>query len=158
MDHPRPTLRYVEAKDLTDTGMKLSGLEVDSSTGEKLGKIEGFIIDIATGRPYHVVVGAGGWFTHKHFLLPVGHGMLNSDSSKLITDLTQEHVKRFPGFDKSKFEKLTDEDVRHMDAAMAAACCPDEVVIVTWEAGSHYRYPDWWQETFYQSPVGQPRG
>jgi sporulation protein YlmC with PRC-barrel domain len=159
MDHPRPTLRYVEAKALADTGVKLNGLEVDGIDGEKLGKVEGFIIDIATGRPYHIVVGAGGWFTHKHFLLPVGHAMLNSDGTKLIADLTKERVKRFPGFDKSKFEKLTDEDMRQLDEAMAAACCPDEVVVVeTWEVGGHYRYPDWWQASYYQAPVGDRRG
>jgi hypothetical protein len=158
MDHPRPTLRYVDAKDLSGEGLKLDGLEVDGSDGEKLGKVEGFIIDIATGRPYHIVAGAGHWFTHKHFLLPVGHAMLSSDGTKLIADLTKERVKRFPGFDKSLFQKMTDEDIKAMDAALAEACCPDEVVVVTeWEVGSHYRYPDWWQESYYQAPVGDRR-
>ena len=73
MDHPRPNLRYVDAKDLDDKATKLRGLEVDSIKNEKLGKLEGFIIDVTTGRPYHVVVGSGGWFKHKHFLLPIGH-------------------------------------------------------------------------------------
>jgi hypothetical protein len=159
MDHPRPTLRYVDAKDLSDTGLKLSGLEVDGRDGDKLGKVEGFIIDVATGRPYHVVVDAGGWFTHKHFLLPVGHAMLSGAGSKLIADVTAERVKRFPGFDKDTFNKLTDEDVKQLDQAMAAACCPDEVVVVAaWEMGGHYRYPDWWETTFYQAPVGDRRG
>ena len=77
MDHPLPWLKYVDAKDLEDTekSVKLAGMEVEDPAGEKLGKVEGFIIDIANGRPYHIVVDAGGWFTHKHFLLPVGHAM-----------------------------------------------------------------------------------
>ena len=158
MDHPRPTLRYVEASDLSDAGGQLSGLEVDGSDGEKLGKVEGFIIDVASGRPYHVVVDAGGWFTHKHFLLPIGHAMLSDGGAKLIADVTKERVKRFPGFDKNRFNKLTDQDIAQLDQAMAAACCPDEVVVVTaWETGGHYRYPDWWESTFYQSPVADRR-
>jgi hypothetical protein len=159
MDHPRPTLRYVDAKDLGGSGVKLNGLEVDGMDGEKLGKVEGFIIDIASGRPYHIVVGAGHWFTHKHFLAPVGHAMLNRDGTKLIADLNIERVKRFPGFDRSKFEKLTDDDLKRLDEAMSAACCPDEVVVVTtWDVGNHYRYPKWWQESYYQAPVGERRG
>jgi PRC-barrel domain len=158
MDHPRPSLRYLEGKELAGTGIELNGIEVDSRDGEKLGRIEGFIVDVASGRPYHIVVDAGGWFTHKHFLLPVGHAMLNGAGKKLIADVTKEHVKRFPGFDKGRFEKLTDEDVRQLDAAMTAACCPDEVVVVTtWEASPHYRYPDWWKETYYRSTVGDRR-
>ena len=58
MDHPRPNLRYVDAKDLDDTATRLRGLRVDSIGNEQLGKLEGFIIDGNTGRPYHVVVGS----------------------------------------------------------------------------------------------------
>ena len=159
MDHPRPTLRYVDANDLSEAGLKLRGLEVDGRDGETLGKVEGFIIDIATGRPYHVVVDAGGWLTYKHFLLPVGHAMLSEAGTKLIADITKERVKRFPGFNKNTFNTLTDEDVKQLDQSLAAACCPDEVVVVTsWETSGHYRYPDWWETTFYQAPVGNRRG
>jgi hypothetical protein len=159
MDHPRPTLRYVDANDLSEDGLKLRGLEVDGRDGEKLGKVEGFIIDVASGRPYHVVVDAGGWLTYKHFLLPVGHAMLSEAGTKLIADITKERVKRFPGFNKNTFNTLTDEDVKQLDQSMAAACCPDEVVVVTsWETSGHYRYPDWWETTFYQAPVGNRRG
>ena len=156
MDHTRPTLRYINAKDLSDSGPKLGGLPV--SGGETLGKVDGFIIDIATGRPFHIVVDAGGWFTHKYFLLPVGHAMLSHDGATLVADLTKDRVKRFPGFDKGAFTTLTDEDVKRLDDAMTAACCPDEVVAITvWDSGTHYRYPEWWQETFYQMPAGDRR-
>jgi hypothetical protein len=158
MDHPRPNLRYVAAADLAESGLKLKGLEVDGSDGEKLGKLDGFIIDAANGRPYHVVVEAGGWFTHKHFLLPVGHAMLNGDGTSLLADVAKERVKRFPGFDKGTFERLTDDDVKALDRMTTAACCPDEVVVVaSWEIGSHYRYPDWWKESYNPSPVGDRR-
>jgi hypothetical protein len=84
--------------------------------------------------------------------------MLNSDGTRLLADITKERVKRFPGFDKSMFEALTDEDVKALDQKMAAACCPDEVIVVaSWEFGSHYRYPDWWKESYYPSAVGERR-
>jgi hypothetical protein len=152
MDQPRPSLRYVDAKDLQDKAIKLRGLEVDSVKNEKLGKVEGFVIDVTSGRPYHVVVGSGGWFTHKHFLLPIGHVALSAGNDKLIADITKDRVERFPGFDKDEFKKLSEEDVKKLDAAMSAACCPTEVIaveLVEWEA-PHHAYPSWWDADFYR--------
>ena len=150
MDHPRPNLRYVDAKSLDDSAAKLRGLEVDSARNEALGKVEGFVIDVTTGRPYHVVVGSGGWFKHKHFLLPIGHVALSAGQDKLVADITKDRVERFPGFDKDLFRKLSEDDVKRLDAAMAVACCPDEVVAVeVWDA-THYTYPTWWESDFYR--------
>lgn len=156
MDHPRPWLKFVDAKDL-DEKAKLADLEVIGSDGERLGTVEGFIIDEASGRPYHVVVRAGGWFTHKHFLLPVEHVV--ADGTMLTADLTKDRVKRFPGFDKAEFEKLTANDLKRMNAELATACCVEGITIVetAWETGEHYRSPAWWEDSFYRSPVGGPR-
>lgn len=157
MDHPAPWMKYVDAKDL-DEQSNLRNLTVVGSDGEKLGTVGGFIIDEASARPYHVVVNAGGWFTHKHFLVPIGHVTL--EGSTLTADLTKDRVKRFPGFDKSEFEKLTVDDLNRMNAQLASACCADGVTIVAtaWEAGDHYRAPVWWKESYYRSPVGDRRG
>jgi sporulation protein YlmC with PRC-barrel domain len=152
MKNPRPNLKYVDADDLDDKTIKFDGLEVDSYKGEKLGKVEGFIIDVTTGRPYHVVVGSGGWFRHKHFLLPIGHVALSPNKDKLIADLTKDRVEHFPGFDKDVFEKLSEEDLKKMTDNLAAACAPDEVIAVevsAWET-AHYAYPTWWDADFYR--------
>ena len=152
MKHPRPNLRYVDASDLDDKAIKFRGIEVDSIDGEKLGKVEGFIIDTLSGRPYHVVVGAGHFLTHKHFLLPVGHAMLATGNEKLIADVTKDRVKRFPGFDRDLFPKMSEEEVHILTEQLSAACCPDEVVaedVSEWET-AHYTYPTWWEADFYR--------
>jgi len=153
MDHPRPWLRYVDAKALDDKVLKLNGMEVDSIKGEKLGKVEGFIIDVSTGRPYHVVVGSGGWFKHKHFLLPIGHVALGDANTNLLADVTKDRVERFPGFDKREFEKLSEDDLTRIDETTVVACCPDEVIVIEtsrWDTWDHYRYPTWWEASFYR--------
>jgi sporulation protein YlmC with PRC-barrel domain len=153
MDHPRPSLRYVDAKDLDDKTIKFSGLEVDSIKGEKLGKVEGFIIDISSGRPYHVVVGSGGWFRHKHFLLPIGYVALDDTNKKLLADITKDRVERFPGFDKREFEKLSEDDLKRIAESTAAACSADEVIVVetsSWDTWDDYSYPTWWEASFYR--------
>lgn len=150
MDHPRPNMKYVDAKDLDEKGVKLDGLEVDSPKGEKLGKLEGFIIDVNSGRPYHVVVGSGGWFKHKHFLLPIGHVALDPSNTMLLADITKDRVERFPGFDKDEFKKLSEADLKGMNTTMIAACCPGEVgAVEVWET-SHYTYPTWWEAGYYR--------
>jgi len=157
MDHPAPWMKYVEAKEL-DEQANLRNLPVVGSDGEKLGTVDGFIIDEASARPYHVVVNAGGWFTHKRFLVPIGHVSL--EGSTLTADLTKDRVKRFPGFDKSEFERLSADDLNRMNAELATACCADGVTIVAtaWETGDHYRAPVWWKETYYRFPAADRRG
>jgi uncharacterized protein YrrD len=150
MDHPLPGLKYVAAKDLDDSGMTFSGVEVDGVDGEKLGEVEGFVMDVTQGRPRHVAVGAG-WFIHKHFLLPIGHVSRSADGKKLIADITKERVERFPGFDKSEFERLGPDQLTQLDATMAAACAADG-------SGSgalddHYRVPGWWKTPSAADPA-----
>ena len=162
MDHPKPWLRYVDAKDLEDADrtLKFNGMNLDDAAGEKLGKVEGFIIDARTGRPFHVVVNAGHWFKHKHVLLPIGHLMQDATGQRMIADISKERVSRFPGFDKSEFEKLSADDLNRMNAELATACCADGVTIIAtaWETGDHYRAPVWWKESYYRSPAGDRRG
>jgi hypothetical protein len=120
MDHTRPELKYVDARELNGTAARLDGVPVIGSDGEALGKVEGFIIDVRQRRPRHVVVSAG-WFIHKHFLVPIGHVRLNTEDTELRADVEKSRVEESPGFDKSAFEKLAAEDADRLDEMIAAA-------------------------------------
>src|SRR5262245_9660395 len=111
MDHPRPGLRYVDAGDLDDSKVDFDGMNVDGHTGEKLGDVDGFIIDIASARPLYVVVDAGGWFTSTLFLLPVGHVGLDAAARRLVADISRDRVSKYPGFDRDEFARLTDDEL-----------------------------------------------
>ncbi len=78
MKHPYPWLKYVVADRMHSGDANFDGMPVESPTGEKLGSIDGFIVDAASPRPYYVVVDAGGWFKSRHFLLPVGHAAFST--------------------------------------------------------------------------------
>jgi hypothetical protein len=155
MDHPQPWLRYVDADDLESSTFRFDDLPVKSSTGEKLGEVDGFIVDEASGRPYYVAVDAGGWFKSKLFLLPVGHVAMNREQPCLVADITKERVHRFPGFDRDEFEKLSDDELARMDEQIVASCCPTETVSRTsgrsrFDTWSHYKSPGWWDSNFYR--------
>ena len=151
MDHPLPWLRYVDAGDLENDD-ELAGMPVESPTGEKLGHVDGFIVDDQGGRPYYVVVDAGGWFKSRHFLLPVGHTQLDSDTDRdaLVADLPRERIDRFPGFDKDEFHRLSPADVKRINDETCQACgvtaitySATEPYVAAWDRPD-FRYPNWW--------------
>jgi hypothetical protein len=152
VDRPLPWLRYVDADHLDRDPIDFDGLRVESPTGEHLGDVEGFIADSSSSRPYYVVVDAGGWFKSKHFLLPVGHTRFDGDREVLEADLSRDHVERFPGFDKDKFETYSEAEWKRFNDETCQACTITGVSVVyssteppdaAWER-SDYRYPDWW--------------
>ena len=162
MDRPRPWLRYVEASDLGDTDVDFDGVPVNNPAGEKLGEVDGFIIDSDSARPYYVVVDAGGWFKSKHYLLPVGHAQFDAARQLFVADLSRDRINRFPGFDKDEFEKLSDEELEAIDVRIASACCPGDLVATgspSWgDRWSHYKQPDWWQSNYYRPDRAGSRG
>ncbi|PYQ94043.1 MAG: hypothetical protein DMF97_19035, partial [Acidobacteria bacterium] len=100
MDHPKPWLRYVDADELESPSFDFDHVTVESSSGEKLGEVDGFIVDNASGRPYYASVDAGGWFKSKLFLLPIGHTAFDRGRRRLVADVTRDHVNKFPGFNR----------------------------------------------------------
>jgi hypothetical protein len=138
MDHTRPELKYVDARELNGTAARLDGVPVIGSDGETLGKVEGFIIDVLQRQPRHVVVSAG-WFIHKHFLVPIGHVRLNAGDTELHAQVVKARIQDSPGFDKTEFDRLAAEDVTRLDEMVAAATGADGM-----DGESRYRMPQGW--------------
>jgi hypothetical protein len=154
VDHPLPWLKYLDADDLDDGGVDFEEMNVESAAGEHLGKIDGFIVDSDSGRPYYVVVDASGWFKTKHFLLPVGHAHLDANNEALRADLTRDRVERFPGFNKDEFDQLSDADLKRFNDETCHACAISGVA-TSYPAAEPYasawdrpdfRYPEWWRK------------
>jgi hypothetical protein len=156
MNRPRPGLKYLPTKELERSAMTFDKFTVEDQAGEKLGKLEGFIIDINSGRPYYAVVSAGGWFRSKHFLMPIGHVALDYESRTLIADVSKGRVKRFPGFDLDLFSELTQADLDRIAEEIGRACCPDhviepaELIESRFEVWAHYGAPTWWNRDLYR--------
>jgi len=150
MDHPLPWLRYLDAGDLDDDTIDFDGLKVRNPEKETLGKIEGFIVDSQSARPYYVVVDAGGWFKSKHYLLPVGLAQIDGDNDALVVSLSKDRINRFPGFDKDKFEKMSEDDIKRFNDETCSAS--DETVVAYSAAEPYtsqwnrpqYAIPAWW--------------
>ena len=150
MDHPKPWLRYVEAGRVQDRTLALDGMKVRNDVGEKLGTIDGLIVDNDTGRTYYLVVNAPGWFSSRQWLLPIGLTHLDDDRRSVVAHLSREHVNHFPGFDKDEFEMLSETDIKRINDEIATVLEPtasynsDEPYYAAWSR-EFYEYPDWWQ-------------
>jgi hypothetical protein len=151
VDRPYPWLKYLNADDLAND-VEFTAMPVTNRMGEKLGSVDGFIVDSTTGRPYYVVVDAGGWFKSKHFLLPVGHASIEvqNDKEALVADVERDRIRRFPGFDKDNFEQISPEAIKAMNDDICIAC---GVEVVSYPASEPYdaawnrrdfATPDWW--------------
>jgi len=118
MDHTKPNLRISEAKEL-EAWARFDHAEVTTPSGEKLGEVEGFVVDTQLGGPSYVVVDAGGWFTSKYFLLPMKNAQLDQSRPVVMADLTREEVREFPGFDKDEFSSITDDELSRLTSRSA---------------------------------------
>lgn len=164
MDHPLPWLRYVDADSITAPDLSFDGMKVRNDAMETLGSVEGFIVDNTSMRPYYVVVDSGGWFKSNDFLVPIGHARIDDDRDALVVDIPKARIERFPGFDRSEFERLKEEDVRRMNDAICGACndttvvsSSGEPIASAWDRAD-YRQPSWWSTTGVGFDRGADRG
>jgi hypothetical protein len=142
-------LRYLAAADVDDTVVDYDGLPVVGADGDRLGGVEGFIVDAAATRLLYVVVDSGGWFSSRRVLIPVGHASLSADRKALTLDVARDALTRYPAFREDGFQNLSDEDMRLFEQQMLDACCPDDKLPAADGAPRHYAQPDWWSGSPY---------
>jgi sporulation protein YlmC with PRC-barrel domain len=150
-------LRYLDAADVDDAVVSFDGLDIVDAEGQRIGGIDGFVVDADARRVNHIVVDSGGWFTSGRLLLPIGHAVVASDRKSLRTDVTRDALRRLPEFDADRFSEFTDEELHAFERHTVIACCPDEpleaVSTSRWgyESWGHYRQPEWWGMIDYPS-------
>jgi hypothetical protein len=143
-------LRYLDADDVDDSVVDFDGLEVRGREGDKLGDVNGFIVDLASGRVLYIVVDSGGWFRSRRFLAPIGHAVIDHAGPALSLDISKERLHAYPEFVEARFSEFTDADLETFEARTSAACCPEDPAIDAppgsspYETRRHYKQPQWW--------------
>ncbi len=168
MDHTTyaSRLRFLDAEDVNDAVVDYDGLDVRGPNGDKLGDVDGFIVDAQAGRVYYVVVEASGWFRSNRMLVPIGHVTLDVDDKALKVDVSQDALTRYPQFDEERFQAFSDEELRVFESSMVEACCPGDAStesgVKSWayDTRKHYAQPSWWNQVDYPEerlrPVESP--
>jgi hypothetical protein len=149
-------LRYVDADEVGSEIIEFDDLKVRTPDGDKLGEVDGFIVDSDARRAYYVVVDSGGWFSSRKFLVPIGHARVDEDGDALVVDVARDTISRYPEFDRDSFERLGDEELRNYQRRYGEACCPDDAAAAddwNYETYQHYRQPSWWRTEYYNWDV-----
>lgn len=153
-------LRYLDADDLDDSVVDFDGLDVRGTDDNKLGEVDGFLVEPGSGRVLYTVVDSGGWFTSRRFLVPIGHAIVDREASALRVDVSRDRLRDYPGFDEGRFRDFSDDELRAYEQRMAAVCCPDDLRAegAAWrhDAARHYQQPSWWSAGAYTSSRLRP--
>lgn len=158
-------LRYVDADEVGSEVIDFEGLKVRTPGGDKLGEVDGFILDPDAQRAHYIVVDSGGWFSSRKFLVPIGHARIDGDGDALVLDVTRDTISKYPEYDRNSFEKLEGDELRRYEQRFAEACCPTDVAAASdtsrgsgYGEWQHSQQPDWWRTEYYQWDVPPPVG
>ena len=89
----------------------IGGTKVINKAGEKLGKIEDFTVDLATGRIAYAVLSFGGFIIgNKLFAIPINALKLDLYKNSFILDVDKERLENAPGFDSSSWPDMADSE------------------------------------------------
>jgi sporulation protein YlmC with PRC-barrel domain len=88
----------------------LTGDSVHNPAGEHIGKIEDFMLDLATGRVRYAVLSFGGMmgFGDKLFAIPPEALTIDTEHKRLVLDVDKDRLKNAPGFDKHAWPDFAD--------------------------------------------------
>ena len=88
----------------------LTGDWVRNKSGEDLGKIEDFMIDLESGRIAYAVLSFGGvlGIGEKLFAIPWRLLRVSEDEHVFILDMSREKLESAPGFDKDNWPDMSD--------------------------------------------------
>ena len=84
MDHPKSWLRYIEADKIEDRTLALDGMKVRNNADEKLGAVDGLIVDSDSGRTYYIVVDGKNGAVGDYTLTVDSCGACNAASSPAL--------------------------------------------------------------------------
>jgi sporulation protein YlmC with PRC-barrel domain len=88
----------------------LKGNVVKNLSGERLGTIEEFMIDLENGRIGYCVLSFGGvlGIGEKLFAIPYKAMTLDTQDHTFTLDIAKERLESAPGFDKDAWPDMTD--------------------------------------------------
>ena len=88
----------------------LAGDAVVNTAGEKLGKIEDFMLDVESGRIRYAVLSFGGvlGIGNQLFAVPPEALAFDAANERLILDVDRQRLENAPGFDRDNWPNFAD--------------------------------------------------
>lgn len=152
-------LRYLDADDIDDSVVDFDDLDVIGSDGNKLGEVEGFLVDPSNGRLMYAVVDSGGWFRSRRFLMPIGVATIDTTARQIRVQVGRDNLRDYPDFDEDRFRSFNDDDFRGYEQRMTSGwggAHGETGTTAAFGSGLHYTQPAWWTPTALRSERLRP--
>ena len=130
------------ARPTTLSASTLINEPVRNLQGEKIGKIEDYMIDLDRGCIDYAVLSFGGFLGvgEKLFAIPWHSMRLDTENHEWLLDASEESLKEAPGFDKENWPDFTSSQYRESLAGFWAVNAAGERTM-THSAGGHRETP-----------------
>ena len=89
------------------------GRTVYGANNEKIGKIDGALVEQDTGKIRYFIVDVGGWFSSKQVLVPAGFAEFRGDDDVYIGNLTRDYAESMDTYDQ--YHDYNYDDVKAKD-------------------------------------------
>jgi hypothetical protein len=103
-----PSLRYIDASHVETGATDLTGFDVLTTKGRKLGRLDGLIVDPPERSVRYAVVLRGSRQRRQRLLVPFRLAQLDVDRKSLQVDVESE--KQCAAFDAEAFPRFSTED------------------------------------------------
>lgn len=99
-----------ETKRRTLSTSTLTGDDVVNESGDDLGTIEDFVLDLQDGRVEYAVLSFGGFLGmgDKLFAVPFKAMRIDQEEKRAVLDVSKETLENAPGFDKNNWPDFAD--------------------------------------------------
>jgi ferritin-like metal-binding protein YciE len=104
---PSRRLRYAAL----DEHVSAAALDVRNDADDRLGTLDGLVVDASSGEPRYVVVNAAGLFSWRRSLFPVSLVRFDERAHVLRVPLDKDIAERYPSFDRDEFEAMPEDAV-----------------------------------------------
>ena len=84
---------------------------IDFDEHATLGKLDGVVVDPCRRQVRYYVLERAGWFSSRHYLLPLGTARLLPDRRAVEVDLETDEIGKLEQVDPSDLPKFSDEDL-----------------------------------------------
>ena len=102
-------LSYLDASKVSSPAGVLSELDVLSAEGQRIGSIEGVVIDAAARHVHYLSVRLSGWLGRRRYLVQADQlGQIEGKALRLLVDLRNAAVH---GLDAASLRQFSDDDL-----------------------------------------------
>jgi hypothetical protein len=104
-------LRYLDASRVETPEGTLDDLALRGPSNERIGRLDGVIVDPLERRVRYFVVDSGAWLKTRRYLLPVGVAQVEHEHKILRVETDSDTLRQCEAFQSDAYPRFSDHDL-----------------------------------------------